>query len=99
MHPAIAGTSFNTFWKAQIAQDSAGTLYLTWTTDDRKAGTSGGCSGAQTPTANSVLLTPFDRRRQALVEADRRCAPGHDRQLAMDRRRVSRSGRGRVVRL
>jgi hypothetical protein len=56
-HPAVDGTSFNTFWKAQIAQDSAGALYLAWTTDDRRAGTTGGCSGAATPVANSVLLT------------------------------------------
>ena len=56
-HAAVRGTSFNTFWKAQIAQDAAGTLYLAWTTDDRKTGTSGGCSGNATPTANSVLLT------------------------------------------
>ncbi len=56
-HPAVASTSFNTFWKAQVAQDAAGTLYLTWTTDDRKQGTSGGCGGAQSPAANSVLLT------------------------------------------
>jgi hypothetical protein len=56
-HPAVTATTFNTFWKAQVAQDDAGTLYLTWTTDDRKSGTSGGCSNAATPTANSVLLT------------------------------------------
>ena len=56
-YPAISHTSSNTFWKAQIAQDAAGTLYLTWSTDDRKPGTSGGCSGAATPSANSVLLT------------------------------------------
>jgi hypothetical protein len=56
-YPAVGHTSSNTFWKAQIAQDAAGTLYLTWSTDDRKPGTSGGCSGAATPSANSVLLT------------------------------------------
>jgi len=56
-HAAVKGTSFNTFWKAQVAEDAAGTLYLTWSTDDRKAGTSGGCGGDATPVANSVLLT------------------------------------------
>jgi hypothetical protein len=53
---AAAGTSFNTFWKAQIAEGLDHTLYMTWTTDDRKAGTTGGCSGARTPVANSVML-------------------------------------------
>jgi len=57
VHPAVNGTSFNTFWKAQVAEDSHGVLYMVWTTDDRKAGSSGGCSGAPTPTGNSVLLT------------------------------------------
>ena len=57
VHPAVSGTSFNTFWKAQIAEDAAGVLYMTWTTDDRKQASSGGCSGAATPIANSVLLT------------------------------------------
>ncbi|MCW2672363.1 MAG: hypothetical protein JWP14_952 [Frankiales bacterium] len=55
-HKAVDTTSLNTFWKAVMAIDRAGTLYLVWTTDDRKAGTAGGCSGAATPTANSLLL-------------------------------------------
>jgi hypothetical protein len=53
---AVAGTTFNAFWKAQIAEGTDHTLYMTWTTDDRKPGTTGGCSGAATPAANSVML-------------------------------------------
>jgi hypothetical protein len=57
-HSAATGTSFNTFWKAQLAQGPDHTLYLTWTTDDRKqGGSSGGCDGAPSPIANSVMLT------------------------------------------
>lgn len=57
-HVADANTSFNSFWKAQLAQAPDHTLYLTWTTDDRKQGSSsGGCNGAPTPIANSVMLT------------------------------------------
>lgn len=57
-HTAAADTSFNAFWKAQLAQGPDHTLYLTWTTDDRKQGSSkGGCDGAATPIANSVMLT------------------------------------------
>lgn len=57
-HPAVTGTSFNTFWKAQLAQGTDHTLYLTWTTDDRTQGpSSGGCDGDKTPVANSVMLT------------------------------------------
>jgi hypothetical protein len=55
---AVSGTTFNTFWKAQLAEGPDHTLYLTWTTDDRKQGTSsGGCGGSPTPIANRVLLT------------------------------------------
>lgn len=57
-HPAVTNTSFNTFWKAQLAQGPDRTLYLTWTTGDRAQGsTSGGCDGAATPIANRVMLT------------------------------------------
>ncbi|MFL5796406.1 MAG: hypothetical protein ACJ77A_00535 [Actinomycetota bacterium] len=55
-HIAVAGTSMLAHWPA-IAIDSAGTLYLTWDTQVRKAGTSGGCDGAETPLANSIMLT------------------------------------------
>jgi hypothetical protein len=55
--PADMSTSFNAFWKAQLAQGPDHTLYLTWTTDDRAQGSSGGCSGAATPIANRVMLT------------------------------------------
>jgi hypothetical protein len=57
-YPADASTSFNAFWKAQVAQGPDHTLYLTWTTDDRTQGpSSGGCGGAKTPIANRVMLT------------------------------------------
>jgi hypothetical protein len=39
-----------------VALDAAGTLYLTWDTDDRAKGTAGGCSQAETPVANSVMM-------------------------------------------
>jgi hypothetical protein len=56
--PAAANTSFNAFWRAQLAQGPDHTLYLTWSTDDRKQGSSaGGCDGTATPAANSVMLT------------------------------------------
>jgi hypothetical protein len=53
---AVAGTTTNVFWKAQLAEDSSHTLYITWSTDDRRPNTAGGCSGAQSPAANSVML-------------------------------------------
>src|SRR4051812_8761431 len=55
--PAVANTSFNAFWRAQLAQGPDDTLYLTWSTDDRKQGSSGGCDGTGAPIANSVMLT------------------------------------------
>jgi hypothetical protein len=55
-HIAVAGTSMLAHWPA-IAIDSAGTIYLTWDTSVRKAGTSGGCAGDETPLANSIMLT------------------------------------------
>jgi hypothetical protein len=55
-HQAVDKTTLNTFWKAVLALDRAGTLYLVWTTDDRRPGTSGGCSGAASPKANSLML-------------------------------------------
>src|SRR5436190_16529126 len=54
-HEAVKGTSMYAHWPA-IAIDSAGTIYLVWDTDERQAGTSGGCDGAQTPAANSIML-------------------------------------------
>ena len=57
-YAADSTTSFNSFWKAQLAQGPDHTLYLTWSTDDRKQGSSsGGCDGSPTPIANSVMLT------------------------------------------
>jgi len=54
-HEATRGTSLYGHWPA-IAIDSAGTVYLVWDTDPRQAGTSGGCSGAETPAPNSIML-------------------------------------------
>jgi len=55
-HLAVAHTTFNTFWKAVLARDAGGNLYLTWTTNARQPGTTGGCNGAASPAANAVLL-------------------------------------------
>jgi hypothetical protein len=54
-HEAVRGTSLYAHWPA-IAIDAAGTVYLTWDTNDRQAGTSGGCNGDQTPAPNSIML-------------------------------------------
>ncbi len=54
-HEALRGTSMYAHWPA-IAIDSGGTVYLVWDTDERQAGTTGGCDGAATPAANSIML-------------------------------------------
>src|SRR5438105_1973448 len=54
-HEGVRGTSMYAHWPA-IAIDSAGTIYLTWDTDNRQAGTSGGCNGSETPAPNSIKL-------------------------------------------
>jgi hypothetical protein len=54
-HEGYRGTSIYAHWPA-IAIDKAGTVYVTWDTNERQAGTSGGCDGAQTPAANSIML-------------------------------------------
>ena len=54
-HEALRGTSMYAHWPA-IAIDAAGAVYLVWDTDDRQAGTTGGCNGARTPAANSIML-------------------------------------------
>jgi hypothetical protein len=54
-HEAVKGTSMFAHWPA-IAIDAGGTIYLTWDTNERQAGTSGGCGGAETPGANSIEL-------------------------------------------
>lgn len=51
----VTGTSVQGHWPA-IAIDSAGTIYVVWDTDDRAAGTSGGCNGNPTPLANSIEM-------------------------------------------
>jgi hypothetical protein len=56
--PAVNGTSFNAFWKAQLAQGPDHTLYLTWSTDDRTQGSGkNGCNGAASPIGNHIMLT------------------------------------------
>jgi hypothetical protein len=54
-HEAVRGTSMYAHWPA-IAIDAAGAVYLTWDTNERQAGTSGGCEGAPTPAPNSIML-------------------------------------------
>jgi hypothetical protein len=54
-HEGYRGTSMYAHWPA-IAIDKAGTVYVVWDTNDRQAGTSGGCDGAQTPAPNSIML-------------------------------------------
>ena len=54
-HEAVANTSLYGHWPA-IAIDSAGAVYVVWDTNDRQAGVTGGCSGAQAPAANSIML-------------------------------------------
>ena len=54
-HEGYRGTSMYAHWPA-IAIDAAGTVYVVWDTNDRQAGTSGGCSGAATPAPNSIMM-------------------------------------------
>jgi hypothetical protein len=54
-HEGFHGTSMYAHWPA-ISIDSGGTVYVVWDTDDRQAGTSGGCNGAATPAANSIMM-------------------------------------------
>jgi hypothetical protein len=54
-HEAVKGTSMYAHW-ASIAIDSAGTVYMTWDTDDRQALTVGGCNGGETPAPNKIEL-------------------------------------------
>lgn len=51
----VDDTSFNTFWRAVLARDSAGGLYIVWTTDAR-GDEPGGCDGARVPLGNEVLM-------------------------------------------
>jgi hypothetical protein len=54
-HEGFRGTSMYAHWPA-IAIDAAGNVYVVWDTDNRQPGTSGGCNGAQTPAANSIMM-------------------------------------------
>ncbi len=54
-HEGFHGTSMYAHWSS-IAVDKAGTVYLVWDTDNRQPGTSGGCNGAATPAANSIMM-------------------------------------------
>jgi hypothetical protein len=58
-HEGFRGTSMYGHWSA-IAIDAAGTVYVVWDTDNRQAGTSGGCNGAPTPAANSIMMISTD---------------------------------------
>jgi hypothetical protein len=51
-----AKTTMFAHWPA-IAIDAAGTIYLVWDTDDRTAGTTGGCNSGPSPAPNRVMLT------------------------------------------
>ena len=55
-HEGVHSTTLFAHWPA-IAIDSANTIYVVWDTDARAAGTSGGCNGAETPLANSIMMT------------------------------------------
>jgi hypothetical protein len=52
----IASTRMTAHWPA-MAMDRAGTLYVVWDTDERQAGTSGGCNDAATPAPNTIRLS------------------------------------------
>ena len=54
-HEGFRGTSMYGHWSS-IAIDKAGAVYLVWDTDNRQAGTSGGCNGNATPAANSIEM-------------------------------------------
>ncbi len=54
-HEGFRGTSMYAHWPA-IAIDGAGTVYVVWDTNDRQAGTSGGCNGDPTPAPNSIEM-------------------------------------------
>ena len=54
-HEGFRGTSMYAHWPA-IAIDAAGTVYVVWDTNDRQAGTSGGCNGDATPAPNSIEM-------------------------------------------
>src|SRR4051794_2371428 len=54
-HEGLRGTSLYAHWPA-IAIDKAGAVYVVWDTNDRQAGTSGGCNGDATPAANSIMM-------------------------------------------
>jgi hypothetical protein len=51
----VAKTSLYSHWPA-LAIDSSNDVYLTWDTDNRVAGTTGGCNGGPSPAPNSVRL-------------------------------------------
>ncbi len=55
-YEGVHSTTLFAHWPA-IAIDSANTIYLAWDTDNRAAGTTGGCNGAETPLASSIMMT------------------------------------------
>jgi hypothetical protein len=50
-----ASTTLFAHWPA-LAVDAADNYYLVWDTNDRQAGTNGGCGGAETPAPNSIMM-------------------------------------------
>lgn len=55
--PVVAAdTSTFAHWPA-MAIDSAGNVYLTWDTDPRQAGTTGGCGGAESELPNAIQMS------------------------------------------
>jgi hypothetical protein len=54
-HEGLHGTSMYAHWPA-IAIDKGGTVYVVWDTDNRQAGTSGGCNAAPTPAPNQIMM-------------------------------------------
>lgn len=51
----VASSTLFAHWPA-MAIDAADNIYLVWDTDDRVAGSSGGCNGNPTPAANSIRM-------------------------------------------
>src|SRR5919199_3881121 len=77
-HEAVRGTSMYAHWPA-IAIDSAGTVYLVWDTDERQAGTTGGCDGARTPAPNSIMMVSTGNLGQTWSAPTAVAKPGNAR--------------------
>jgi len=77
-HEATRGTSMYAHWPA-IAIDGGGTVYVVWDTDPRQAGTSGGCSGAQTPAPNAIMMVSTSNLGQTWSAPTAVASPGNVR--------------------